>query len=385
MTADDDHTDLVAAWRDLGDVLDSMRSRLQWSDTQYLDVSNKADRVRGLASHLSSAVLLTEQWHYSSAFALVRTSLEQLLVDWLVFLGGTFVQRVQGIDDATWERWQTERTTGAAWTDVKDWTRTKKGDVRIVREGLFSEPDADGRRQQVSIYYFLLEQYSPGLGGPAQQQDDGLIDLAELRRLATDNDALWRTYLTWSSLLLNLQENQLVDAEDAGRLASHYRFLSGYAHPVADLLRDTYGRDFAYGWPRFDHYSSELVLLYALAIGALEARNFLESLHDHPDVMVAGEYDVRAAIEQAERSSSHFWFLGSNPHAYDTWTARNEKVFRQLRDGEQNGLPPEPSAAEVPYPRDPLKRLIAMHGNAQELMSGLTYLSPWPRDEARYR
>ncbi|MFC6155648.1 hypothetical protein [Kribbella jiaozuonensis] len=386
MTADDSHTALAGAWHDLSQILDSMHSRLQWSDTQYLDVSDKAERVRQLGSHLSSAVLLAERTRYSSAFALVRTGLEQVLVDWLVFLGRTFVQHQRGVDERTWEQWQADKAVGKAWTaDIKEWTRTRKGEVRIVREGPFSEPDAAGRRQQVSIYYFLLRQYSPGLGSPAQQEGDGLIDVSELRELAKENDALWKTYLTWSSLLVNLQANDLVDPDDAGRLASHYRFLSGYTHPVADLLADTYGRNFTHDWPRFDHYSSELILLYALTLGTLEIRTFLRSLEMYPDISVEDTSEIQAALERAERCSSHFWFLGANPHAYDVWTARNAIVFRQLQTGDETEPPPELSPAEVSYPRDPLKRLVDMHNSAHEFVSGLVYTSPWPRVDARFR
>lgn len=150
-------------------------------------------------------------------------------------------------------------------------------------------------------------------------------------------------------------------------------------------MAETYGRNFSHDWPRFDHYSSELVLLYALSIGTLEVRNFLRCLKRYHDIAIEDEAGMRAVLAHAERSNSYFWFLGANPHAYDIWTARNALVFRQLRDGDEAGLPALPADAEVPYPRDPLKRLIAMHQTAQEFMSGLTYVSPWPRDDARFR
>jgi len=56
-----------------------------------------------------------------------------------------------------------------------------------------------------------------------------------------------------------------------------------------------------------------------------------------------------------------------------------------MRDGIRPGLPPEPTADEVLYPADPLRRLVALHGGAHEIMTGLVYVSPWPRDDARFR
>jgi hypothetical protein len=48
-------------------------------------------------------------------------------------------------------------------------------------------------------------------------------------------------------------------------------------------------------------------------------------------------------------------------------------------------LPPEPDRENVPYPADPLRRLVAMHSSAFELMTSSAFVSPWPRDDAGFR
>lgn len=386
MTLDDQHGELAAAWQSLFECMDRLPTSLSWDSVEYMDIRDMADRVRGAALHLDSAVSLARDFRYDSAFALTRTALEHCVIDWLVFLGRTFVQRISGVSDETWTQWQADRAAGADWTtSIRDWTRTKKGDVRIVREGLSAEPDDQGKRRQISIYYFLLDQYQPTLGPPSAQHDDGLIGRDELRRLASENEAVWRVYLTWGSLLTHLKENNLVDDDDAGRLATHYRFLSGYAHPVSDQRRATYGRDALMGWPQYDHSTSELVLLYALTIGVLELRNFLRSLDNHDDVRIAEHANTKTILETSTIAASHLWFLGTNPHAYDVWKARNELAFRAMRVGALKELPPEPAPEDVPYPAEPLTRLVAMHGHAREMMTGLTYISPWPRADAQFR
>jgi hypothetical protein len=319
---------------------------------------------------------------------LLRTGLEQCVIDWLLLLGKMLVQRYAGVDETTWQEWQADRAAGAEWTKtIRDWSRTKKGDVRIVREGMFSEPDKDGKRLQVSIYYFLLDQYQPTMGPPsAARVDDWAITRDELRHWACENEAIWRAYLTWSSLLANLRENDLVDDVDAGRLAAHYRFLSGFAHPVVYQRDSAYGRGAGLGWPRYDHYSSELVLLYAITLGTLEVRNFLASLKRRAELTVTDRGSVDEALVQAESTTSHFWFLGTKPHAYDLWKAHNEACFRAVRDDGSAAPPPaEPEPEDVPYPTDPFRRLIAIHASAHEMMTGLVYVSPWPRDDARSR
>lgn len=388
MTADDHHSDLVTAWLGLHGIMDSLSQRLKWGDVQYLEITDMADRVRGLAVHLDSAVELACRFRYESALALLRSGLEQCVLDWLVFQGRTLVEHYVGVDDAKWREWQSARACEVDWTKtIKDWTRTRKGEVRIVREGLHSKPDEAGNTRQISIYYFLLQEYQPTLGPPSIQTEEWSISTDELRRMARENQALWHVYLTWSALLTNLQENRLVDEIDAGRLAAHYRFLSGFAHPVVDHRRETYGRDAFMGWPKYDHYSSELVLLYAITFGLLELKNFIVSLETRPSPKLANAGDVKQMMTAAESAISYFWFLGSRPHAYDLWRARNEIAFQAIRDrvtGDK--LPPaEPTPADIPYPSDPLRRLVALHGSVQEMMTGLCYVSPWPRDDARFR
>jgi hypothetical protein len=351
-----------------------------------MDVTDMADRVRGLSIHLDSAVELAGQFRYEPALALLRTGLEQCVVDWLVFLGRTMVQRFTGVDDAKWDEWQAARAAGADWTTtIRDWTQTKKGDVRIVTEGPFSEPDDHGNRSQISIYYFLLEQYRPTLGPPSAQGEEWAISRDDLRRMAGENEALWRVYLTWSSLLKNLQANDLVDDVDAGRLAVHYRFLSGYAHPVTDQRRNAYGSHALLGWPKYDHYSSELVLLYAITLGGLELWHFIRAIERRTGPHLADTDAVVQMLEAAETATSYFWFLGAHPHAYDTWKAHNEACSRALRAGGTPELTPEPRPEDVAYPADPLRRLVAMHNSAYEVMTGFAFVSPWPRDDARFR
>lgn len=90
MTSDDEHSELMVAWTSVHGLLDRMTSSLNWTDVQYLDVTEMADRGRGLASHLQGAVTLSRDFRYDSGFALLRTALEQVVVDWLVFLSRTY-------------------------------------------------------------------------------------------------------------------------------------------------------------------------------------------------------------------------------------------------------------------------------------------------------
>src|SRR5665647_3755966 len=82
VTADDQHRVLADAWQRVYKVMDSLPQLLVWDGTQYIDVTDMADRVRGIALHLDSAVGLSAELRYASALAILRTGLEQCVVDW---------------------------------------------------------------------------------------------------------------------------------------------------------------------------------------------------------------------------------------------------------------------------------------------------------------
>lgn len=393
MTAEDQHLELSTVWPPLRDGLAELPDRLEWpDDTMHQEIVDKAERARALGSHLEGALELSRTHRYSSALALMRTCLEQLLVDWLLFQGRTFVQRVRDVSDETWLEWERERADGADWTgDIVSWKRSKdrtnkRSNVRIVRSGLrASDPEAGGSGT-LSIYYFLLDQYQPTLRKSDDLADDGLVDLDQLRRLARENAAVWQVYLTWSALLENLSENGLVDEPDRGRLGVHYAFLSGFAHPVANHRQLAAGAGAGRLAASFDHYASELILLYAIRLAELEIANFLRPLADRPEVAIPNREALESATAEARAATRYFWFLGYDPHPYDIWKSSNAQVFRTLRTGGRPVAEETPKNIEqASYARDPLMRLIKMHSSAREMMTGLTYSSPWHRPDATYR
>ncbi len=250
---------------------------------------------------------LCDQHLYGPAFAALRSGLEHAVLDWLVFLGHTYVQRFSAIADDTWAEWQADRAVGAAWTaGITSWTRTKKGDVTIRRDGLYTEADEHGHRDQLSIYYFLLQEYDGLLGKPADQEHDGFLTLEELRARADENEARWLLYLRWSALVENLLENDLVDEEDCGRLAAHYRFLSTFAHPVSDAAQRLYARPLDGAAPHYDHYSSELILLYVVALGALELENYGAGVAASFGVDVAAAHSHSDELHRARKAADYF-------------------------------------------------------------------------------
>ncbi len=348
-----------------------------------------ADRVRNVAQYLEAALQQAANDAYLSAFATLRTALEHMLVDHLVFSGARYIRIYSGVDDATWADWQRKRAAGDAFTEIIDWAR-KKNLVEVTYEGLRSTPDEQGQTYVISPHYFLLRQYQPYLG-PASAQaefDDGIGDIEDDRKFAQENDHIYRTYLSWSSIKKNLMSNGFADEATITKLEVHYRFLSAFVHPLADVTEVVYGRN-NFNIPSYDHYSSELIFLYAIVIAVEELRHFREMAQRRPTVGIANWTATAELCERAWQLASHLWFPGHEPHPYDYVQEANTRAFRLRRENPtaviQRRDPMSIPAGEVRYYRDPMRRLVALHAGFHEIMTGYSYASPWPRADAQFR
>jgi hypothetical protein len=249
--------------------------------------------------------------------------------------------------------------------------------VEVTYEGLRSEPDEDGQSYVIGPHYFLLRQYQPYLGPPSAQAefDDGIGEPERDRQFARENEQIY-----WS--------NGFADDTTISKLEVHYRFLSAFVHPLADVTDVLYGRN-NFNIPSSDHYSSELVLLYVIAIAVEELRHFREMNQRHPAIEIAGWQGTDELCENVWHETSYLWFPGQKPHLYDRIQEANRRAFRVLQQATPQGRqlidPMSIPDEEIRYYRDPMHRLVDLHSGFQEIMTGLSFTSPWPRDDARLR
>ncbi|MFE2750535.1 hypothetical protein ACFXGA_00875 [Actinosynnema sp. NPDC059335] len=365
-----------------------MPRALRHGSTMHMFHADAAERCKSLAITLESAGILGERDAYGPACALLRSALEQTLVDKLVFSGRRYVQIVTGVTEDMWQTWEQERAAGTKWQDVTDWTRNRNGRVRIVREGLLTEPAEDGSRQAISVHYLLLQDFTPFVASPAvhEHEDDGLSDPEQRRTYAEQNRSMYEEYLRWQSLKESFKANVFADDAVVAKLDVHYRFLSAFVHPISDVTRLLYGKDASMGWPMYDHYSSELVLLYIIVLAVIELRNFCEMTLQKPSVEIDGRDGIEQACSAAWELSNYLWFPGQSPHAHDRYEEANRRAWAAYRETKQLQPPGDPvslSTDEIRYYQNPLRRLIALHSSKQEMTTGLSYVSPWPRTDAR--
>lgn len=394
----DDHGALVDAAQTVVGELRRFDTHMKAGDVDHMHHSDFAVRARHLSLHLHAIHTLIEDEVYPSAFALLRTALEHHLVDQLVFLGRRYVQVLEGVTDEQWNQLiaDYESSAPSARTICEPPTRSQKGRVIVVREGLnVSGDNPETSDYMISPVYFALQQYQPFTGRPSDQEflDDGLLDVDTRVEQAHQQKAIWEQHLTWSSITESLERNGFYTAEQVRQLQVHYRFLSAFVHATDAAYELAYCRGLLGGDPPgYDHYSSELALLYINAIAARELSALLEMTDRPPAVDVAAREKLGAVADRARQVSRHLWFPGDGPHDYDRAVEANRRVWRDYRDSkdlseaQKRAVPPEALAPEdVSYYDNPHQRIVQMHQSWAEATTGFTYRSPWERSDARFR
>ena len=376
------------------EVLSGLEGRLRHETAMHAQHLDYARRSRELARHLDAIITLVASDTYASALAILRTCLEHHLVDHLMFLGWRYVTVIESMPEEEWEQLLSDYEAGAERMAglQEPPVRSRRGNVRIVREATV-EGSETTPGYKISPLYFLARKYSPFAGRPTDQDflDDGLIDVDRQREQAHRHRNLYEKHLSWQSITESLGANGFYNHVQLQQLQVHYRFLSAYTHALQagyDLLHPR-RRSTTDG---YDHYSSEIVLLYVNAIAAREIEAFLNMAEHPPVVEVAQVDEAHTAARRSRRLSAHLWFPGDLPHAYDRFIAANRAVWRHYR--EHRSLPdaraatPSPSALaeeDVDYYANPLTRLIGMHQSQHEMTTGNVYRSPWERPDANMR
>lgn len=342
-----------------------------------------AQRARHLAGHLRQVLQASAVPAYPSALALCRATLEHHLLDELLLHGTVYRQTYTGVDDDLFAEYEADLAAGTEpWTQgVRSLERHGRSRAVIVREGFDVQDDEGAVVQKLSPYWLFTRRHQPLVGRAGDQADDGLGDVEELKINARRNEDLYRSYLSWSALRDNLVLNDLYTEAEVRRVDVHYRFLSMYVHGTSagyDPFRDG-------GISGHDHYFGELVLLYVAWVAASELDTFARYLARRH---LGGGDELRDLSADLTIATAYFWPPKGAPQAYDRWTEANRRRIIQLRANRQDEpavAPAELMEDDVNYYVDPLRRLRGLHATTQEFTTGFTYVSPWPRADARLR
>lgn len=371
----------TALIRDLKEFRARLRPNAGVAHAQHFDLA--------LSLYLGPALDLAFSGDYLPAFAVLRSAPEHHLTDRLLFLADRYKRVLTDVKKATYEQWEADRKSKKSGTEGIVKLEWKDGTVVMIRTGLHPTGGKKGRgATTISIYYFLLQEFDPFIGHPKQQAHLAreFASVEQHTTYAKEQQILYRQNLSWQQIKSNLVYNRLCTAEMVRRFEVHYQFLSAFVHPMPAGLELVYGHNHPTVAPRYDHFDSELVLLYINKIASEELKALQRMTRRSPTVALADSPSVEGRIRTADVVSSHLWFPGDDPHQYDCVQEANYRGFRRgkLVPANRRPTPGQLKMAQIRYYRNPLRRLVRMHGIAQEL-TGFAYISPWPRRDALFR
>ena len=390
-----EHSALLRSAETILGHLGNVEGRLDHGDIESSWHREWAHRAAWLHGHLSSSLALIRQNQYVPAFSLVRVGLEHHLVDRLIFLGTAIVEEwrrgERDVDEweAELERLRLdEEHTVVAWEPKG----AKRETYRVVQQSPRLRGTSD---VSISWYHFSIDDYDPTTPRANQlpRVRRNFEGLDQMRASAKRARAYWETYFRLPRVLENLEESGLLTAHERLQVDLHYSFLSGFVHATGHGYSTIRGRWVAVPVPpEYDHYCSELVLLYVIRIAAEELRHLKRAYELPPTVGVKGWPEVERDLQWADAASEHFWFLGTSaPHLFDRVMSVDDEMF-ELSEGDTSRLvamntldPMALTLDQIRYEPDPLRRLIQMHSDRREMTTGAEYRSPFRRPDADYR
>jgi hypothetical protein len=298
-----EHRTLLLHARGVVAELATFAQRIETGDVSYGQHRTYAERASTLAEQVDVAIELAIRQAYGQSFCLLRPALEQIVLDRLLCLASKYVRQIADVSLETFEDWRRDWRAKAEGTrQIHRMERDPTtGLVRLELHGVVSS--TPGSEDQVlSVYHFLLEQFQPFVM-PAKDQARLLPSGSGQRdreRHAKEQHAMYHGALRWDALLANLRLNELATTEDLLRIKVHYRFLSAFVHPLNDHYRTLYGRHMAFDrTSRYDHFSSELVLLYVIALAGFELETLLRVSERPPTFRIRGALELRERLKAA--------------------------------------------------------------------------------------
>jgi hypothetical protein len=384
-----EHGDLLASYEALRRTLAGVNARLKpLGDTDYYQHHVFSNRAGSMLNYLQPAVELAEAAWYEAAFATCRAALEHHFVDTLLFLADRYRRKLPDVTAEEYKRLRASRAAREPGTeDIIDLNYDATNRVlSIVRSGIHVRggergPDA----MSLSVYYRVMDDFRPfRVPRSTRSYVRHLVELPDdvvVRHLRAHADA-WFQQLRWDAIKDNLVMNQLCTRRETAHLDVHYSFLGAYVHPVSPHAMEAVrgARSFQ---PSYDHYASELVLLYAVALAVRELEAFRRMADREPVVEVRDwEEDVVPVLSLARERAAHLWFVGDEPPLFDreedaTYRNRRNRVPQPVTFEQAQAIPND----EVRYYENPLRRLKEMHRAARGY-PWLLYRSPWPRGDA---
>jgi hypothetical protein len=384
MTHSDDHGALPSHAERMLMRLERVEDLTIHGRTAHMQHMDHAKRVRQLAHHLRAVLLLSDARHYPSALVVVRAALEHHLMDRLIFLANRYVvtyTKVKKVDVPGWNAKLAAAQAGDQ-PDIATWFWDSG--MNVVYRGLHSNKSKKGRGQTISSYYFQVDNFDP-FAGPKKHAGRLAAPFWERRhrqQWADESASAWRHLFRHDAVMKALRVNRLLLGRHV-QVDVHYGFLSGFAHPSKRGYEAIFGGNSPDRMGAFDHYASELLLLYVIVIAAAEIEIYGRMARRNPPLVLRDWDDVQMEVREAQLAASYFWFLSGEPTTFDRIdTVHTPPGHWKPKWGRPRVDPTAIRPVRVRYYINPLERLAKLHQSYREMSTGLVYRSPFERPDA---
>ena len=303
--------------------------------TMYMDM---LDFVNFRIETADSCLLLIENDRIADALGLSRSLFENYLLLMLMCRGTKFfkLSDLSNLSEPEFkEHLKTEqanlqqlRNEGrTACLAVERYPRAKRH-LMYVFEGLRSPDIPDFF---IPAHYFHFRQFH---SETMRLKDENYFQYFEpsaqtkkaVRGHRADQEARYRFYLSYDSLLQCLELNGLADDVVQARIEAHYTFLGKFLHPTHNAARDLHEHsnlhDGATRMGMDQAYTETAILLACIYVCYLlaAALDELAALFDRAPgryMVSSGTADLRAVTTRVPAEFSYFWFLFNDPPLYD--------------------------------------------------------------------
>lgn len=206
------------------------------------------------------------------------------------------------------------------------------------------------------------------------------------KELKKDYGVLYKYFLTFDKILDNLCLNGVLNKKTTTRVLVHYNFLSNFSHSTSDSISIVSRRTILDMTPRglenvYNHYFSELALLYVCHLLSMHIQQAIYYLRWRSIRLKNIRKFYQPLCHRVEDDFGYFWFIFNKPHEYDRYVHANRKCVYKRRVFFR---PEDIRPGDVRYYDDPLYRVKQLHQSQTELISGNSFNSPFPRDDATF-
>lgn len=372
------------------------QGNITYGDELHTIYTETLDFVNFRVETADSCLLLIENARIADALGLSRSLFENYILLILMCRGTKFfrLQDLSNLSEREFkealaakqvELQQLQTDSKSACLAVERYPRAKRH-LMYVFEGLNSpDPDLPGFR--IPAHYFHFREFNPET---MRLKDENYFQYYEPdpemkkvdRKHRLDQEARYRFYLSYDSLLQCLELNDFADDAVQARIEAHYTFLGKFLHPTHNAARDLHNNSNVYdGQARIgmgQAYADTAVLLACIYVCYILAAT-LDEVTDLFERAPAkymndpGTTDLRAATARVPAAFPYFWFLFNDPPLYDRYNyCIHHATDDELAEwGGYASVPPE----RVPFDQYIYKHLQLSLGSWRNIRCG-EYRSP---------